>query len=107
VRGAFAAMVGSAGDRGASERAIRGLVSGRVQGVGFRWFVLQAARRHRIRGDVRNLADGRVEFRSRGNAGDLERFVEAVRQGPPASRVDRVETERLEGDTDFDDFTVR
>lgn len=101
-------MVGSAGNCGSSsERTLRGLVVGRVQGVGFRWFVLQAARRHRIRGEVRNLPDGRVEFHSRGSIEDLERFVEAVRRGPLASRVDRVDTEQLEGETDFDDFTVR
>ncbi len=100
--------MGSSGEEpGVPERAVHGLVSGRVQGVGFRWFVVQMGRRHRIRGDVRNLPDGRVEFRSCGREDDLQRFLEAVRQGPPASRVDRVETRQPDGETDFDDFVVR
>ena len=87
--------------------ARRFLVVGRVQGVGFRFFAEEQARREGLAGYVRNLPDGRVEFRSRGSAEDLEQFVEAVRRGPLASRVDRVDTEQLEGETDFDDFTVR
>lgn len=100
-------MDGSGQDCGSSEGAVYGLVSGRVQGVGFRWFVAGAARRNRVRGDVRNLPDGRVEFRCCGRQEDLERFLEAVRQGPAASRVDRVETWQPEGKADFDNFVVR
>jgi acylphosphatase len=71
----------------------RFVISGRVQGVGFRYFVQSAAVRESIRGWVRNLDDGRVETAAAGEADAMERFERAIRQGPPASRVDRVEVD--------------
>jgi len=103
-------MDSSADHRQAGDKALLGRVSGRVQGVGFRWFVREQARRLGIRGDVRNLLDGRVEFRCRGPRADVERFLAAVRQGPPGSRVDGMETEPLEGEADIgegDTFAIR
>lgn len=63
------------------------LVSGRVQGVGFRAFAAGAARREGVRGFVRNLADGRVEAVGEGDREALERFQRTLRQGPPLSKV--------------------
>jgi acylphosphatase len=71
----------------------RFVISGRVQGVGFRYFVQSAAVRESIRGWVRNLDDGRVETAGAGEPDAMERFERAIRQGPPASRVDRVEVD--------------
>jgi acylphosphatase len=88
-------------------QALRWLVSGRVQGVGFRWFVLRAARACGVEGDVRNLPDGRVEVRARGNASNLARLLEDIRQGPPSSRVDDVEESVLDPEVSFDGFDVR
>ena len=85
----------------------RWLVSGRVQGVGFRWFVLTAARRHGVRGDVRNLADGQVEVRACGRARDIERLLDEVRQGPRGARVTGIETHEPEPGLRFDNFEVR
>ena len=68
------------------------VVSGLVQGVGFRFFVNRAAALEGIHGWVRNLPDGRVEIRAEGETEALERFERQVRQGPPASRVADVET---------------
>lgn len=90
-----------------AEPGIRWLVSGRVQGVGFRWFVLQAARRSGVAGDVRNLRDGRVEVRARGRVEQLERLLQEVRTGPPGSHVADVAVETLEDEVSFDGFTVR
>jgi acylphosphatase len=67
------------------------LVSGVVQGVGFRHYVSQAAAAEGLHGWARNLADGRVEIRAEGEAGSLARFEHRIRQGPPRSRVDEVE----------------
>lgn len=68
---------------------IRGyVVRGRVQGVGFRWFVQRAGRRLGLGGHVRNLPDGSVEVHARGSAEGLAALEEALRNGPPASRVD-------------------
>ena len=71
----------------------RFVISGRVQGVGFRYFVQSAAVRESIRGWVRNLDDGRVETAAAGEPDAMERFERAIRQGPPASRVDRVDVD--------------
>jgi acylphosphatase len=68
----------------------RFVVSGRVQGVGFRYFVQAVAARESIAGWVRNLDDGRVETAASGDAEGMERFERAIRQGPPSARVDGV-----------------
>lgn len=75
--------------------AVRVLVSGRVQGVGFRWHVREAGRRESLAGWVRNLPDGRVELLARGEAGAVERFLASVRAGPAGSVVQGVEREDI------------
>ena len=73
---------------------VRLLVSGRVQGVGFRWFVREAARRHRLPGWVRNRPDGGVEIEvSRDDGSAYSAFLETIREGPPGARVDQVQEE--------------
>lgn len=67
------------------------LVSGRVQGVGFRWFVQRRAEAAGLTGSARNLADGRVEVVLQGSADDVEAVVSAL-DGPDApGRVAAVE----------------
>lgn len=63
-------------------------VSGIVQGVGFRWFVRERARRLGLSGWVRNLPDGSVEVVASGDDGQLELFKEELRRGPPGAAVD-------------------
>lgn len=74
----------------------RFLVSGRVQGVGFRYFTADAARREGMAGMVRNLADGRVEAVAEGESESMTRFERALRQGPSRSRVESVQVEDIE-----------
>ncbi len=69
---------------------VRLLVIGRVQGVGFRWFVREAARRHRLAGWVQNRSDGSVELEVSGDEGALREFLATLREGPPGARVDEV-----------------
>jgi acylphosphatase len=76
--------------------AIRAVVSGKVQGVGFRWFVRQEARRLGVSGWVRNLPDGRVELVAGGPHLQVRRLLEHVRVGPQASQVDSVSEEPTE-----------
>ena len=76
--------------------ARRFLVSGRVQGVGFRWFVSHLAADLGLRGVVRNLRDGRVEVVAAGTDSALAQLAEALADGPPAARVDAVETSHVE-----------
>jgi acylphosphatase len=70
--------------------ARRMLVSGRVQGVGFRWFTRDAATREGVGGWVRNLPDGRVEALVEGELDAVERVERAMRQGPRGARVETV-----------------
>ncbi|MGH9387182.1 MAG: acylphosphatase [Vicinamibacterales bacterium] len=70
--------------------ARRFLVSGRVQGVGYRYFAADAARREGLHGYVKNLPDGRVEAEAEGEADALERFERSLRQGPSMARVEHV-----------------
>jgi len=73
--------------------ARRYVISGRVQGVGFRFFIESAAVREGVHGWVRNLHDGRVEIAAEGEADAIERFERNVRQGPRGARVDDVEVD--------------
>jgi acylphosphatase len=73
------------------QSADRWLVAGRVQGVGFRWFVLRRAEELDLAGWVSNLADGRVEVVASGTAPARDRLDELLRHGPRLSKVDHVE----------------
>jgi acylphosphatase len=73
--------------------ARRYVISGRVQGVGFRYFTETAALREGLHGWVRNLPDGRVEVLAEGDADALQRFERHLRHGPPAARVEHVEVD--------------
>jgi acylphosphatase len=75
--------------------ARRYLVSGRVQGVGFRYFTQDTARREGLSGAVRNLPDGRVEAVAEGDHESLERFEAALRRGPSHARVESVEIDSV------------
>ena len=71
-----------------SEKAVRMVIEGRVQGVWFRgWAAGEAARLH-IRGWIRNRRDGTVEAIFAGAAADVDAIIKACRQGPPAARVE-------------------
>ena len=65
--------------------------TGRVQGVGFRWFVLREAERRGLRGFARNLRDGSVEVVAAGTPQALEELARALQQGPAHAQVERVE----------------
>jgi acylphosphatase len=73
------------------KHARRFLVRGRVQGVGFRWFVEREAHILGIAGWVRNTTDGRVEVLAQGTSEQLAGLSTHLRQGPRAARVDEVE----------------
>ena len=66
------------------------LVQGRVQGVGFRWFVHREASELELRGWVRNTEDGHVEVVATGKPHDLDELRASLRRGPRGSRVDRL-----------------
>lgn len=70
--------------------ARRFVISGRVQGVGFRWFVRDAAMREGVAGWVTNLDDGRVEAFVEGDEESVTRVEHKLRMGPPGARVQHV-----------------
>jgi len=72
------------------------IVEGRVQGVCFRDWTIQAARAIGVSGWVRNRADGSVEVYAVGAADLVERLTDRLREGSPASRVDRIDARDAE-----------
>ena len=83
------------------------VVSGRVQGVGFRYFAFDAARRDGLHGYVTNNEDGTVEALAEGEAEAVERFERALRRGPSRSRVERVMVDEMEPGMQSTGFEIR
>lgn len=72
------------------------LVSGEVQGVGYRFFAQRVAARHQVVGYVRNLADGRVEVLAEGAPESVEEFKHDLAVGPQFGHVAQIEELNLE-----------
>jgi acylphosphatase len=84
------------------------LITGRVQGVGYRWFAREAAVREGVTGWVRNLPDGCVEAVAEGELESLTRLERALRRGPPSARVEAVDVDDSQPATGrYADFSVR
>ncbi len=79
-------------------KAVRLLISGRVQGVWYRGWAVDTARALGLRGWVRNCRDGRVEALVAGPERLVDKFVAACREGPPAAHVTGVEVTPASGD---------
>jgi acylphosphatase len=77
------------------ERAVRAVVTGRVQGVGYRFATVEEAIALGVRGSVRNLPDGRVEVVAAGRSSAVAALLEFCARGPLGARVDRVDVEDL------------
>ncbi len=83
------------------------VVHGRVQGVGFRAFVLRCARELALAGEVRNRPDGAVEILAEGPPGPLARLVDEVKRGPVAARVGEVDVAWGDGTGHYRGFEIR
>ncbi len=86
------------------------LISGRVQGVGFRYFVKEEAIRLALQGYVENLPDGKVRVLVRGEKDTVEKFLQFCKEGPPASRVEGLKEkfpETSERASPFNSFLIR
>jgi len=82
------------------------VVSGIVQGVGYRAFALYQGSSLNLNGYVRNTPDGRVEVEAEGDKGDIERLVSVLREGPGAAQVSDVRVEWKEHKGELKGFRV-
>lgn len=82
-------------------------ISGRVQGVGFRFFVQQKARELGIKGWVKNMGDGSVLVMAQGEKTDMETFIDYLSRGPALARVDNIEKSKTDFSSEFSDFGVK
>ena len=87
--------------------ARRILISGRVQGVGFRVFAEAKAAVEGVHGYVRNLPDGRVEIQLEGDQEAVDRIESALRRGPAGARVENVQVERVPPSHRATGFSIR
>ena len=83
------------------------IVSGRVQGVSFRYYTMQEAQSQGIVGWVRNLWDGRVEAVLEGEKTAVDNMLSWIQHGPPTARVDDVQVTPGEPSGEFDSFRIR
>jgi acylphosphatase len=82
------------------------IVSGVVQGVGFRWFVEDIANKFGLTGWVRNLHDGTVEAFAEGEEGALKGFLKEVKIGPRSARVTGVKADWQDYSGKYDSFRI-
>ena len=82
------------------------IISGTVQGVGYRFFTQRAAARHQVLGYVRNLKDGRVEALAEGDAKSVEEFKHELLTGPTYSNVEDIEETVLEPSNLYSSFRI-
>lgn len=87
------------------EEKVRILVSGRVQGIGYRAYVSLNAKKLGLRGYVRNLRDGKVEAVLQGDSLAIEKMMNLMRKHPIAL-IKSMRVEKLEDKAEFKDFTI-
>ncbi|PIN86658.1 acylphosphatase [Candidatus Woesearchaeota archaeon CG10_big_fil_rev_8_21_14_0_10_44_13] len=89
------------------EKRYKIIVSGRVQGVFFRYTTKKTARNLGLKGYAKNLDDGTVEVVAQGNKDDLDRLVDFCRKGPLLARVDDVNVKEEKAGDEFEGFEVK
>jgi acylphosphatase len=82
------------------------IVHGRVQGVGFRYFVQNIGSRLGLEGNVRNCEDGSVEIVAEGDSRSLAVFIREVEKGPPMSRVTRMDVHDVPATRHYSSFQI-
>jgi len=84
----------------------RFIISGRVQGVGFRYFAIRAARRAGVVGTVRNLSDGTVEAIAEGPETAISEFRAELERGPSFGHVSRIDETEIQITGQYSGFEV-
>ena len=86
-------------------KSIKAIVSGKVQGVGFRMYTQQKARQLGVKGYVRNLSNGDVEIVATGEIKAVDALLRWAESGSPSAVVDNVEVEKI-SDREFEEFEI-
>jgi len=87
-------------------KKLRIIVKGIVQGVSFRYFASYNARHYGIYGYVKNLGNGEVEIKAQGEPQTLQIFLDKIKLGPPASRIDDIQIEEDTEQIEYDSFEI-
>ncbi len=82
------------------------IIHGKVQGVGFRYFLRKQATKHKLLGWTRNRRDQTVEVVVEGNLKNLEEFLVSIRIGPPYSEVFNINTTWEDAKLEFSNFEI-
>lgn len=82
------------------------VVSGVVQGVGFRWYALRVANRFGLKGYVRNRFDGGVEMYAEGDEGALSAFLDEIRVGPRNAHISNMNFNWIEYNGKYTEFRI-
>jgi len=90
-----------------SVRSVYLVVSGHVQGVGFRYFALHKALEFQIAGWVCNAPDGKVEIEAEGKDRDIETFIDWMKIGPSRAMIRSFSVSEISPPRNFTDFTIR
>ena len=90
-----------------SEKRVYILISGVVQGVGYRYFAVRRAEKFGITGWIRNRLDGKVELEVEGEKNNLNAFIEELKIGPLSADVTRIDIEQRQWTGEFNTFEVR
>ena len=90
----------------AESTRVHAYITGRVQGVAFRWETQRVAEQHQVRGWVRNLPDRRVEAVFEGPRPQVEAVLKWCRQGPAIARVDAVDVQWEDFKGEFEGFSI-
>ena len=83
------------------------LISGRVQGVGFRYFAVSIAEKYDVKGFVKNIPGGRVEIVCQGEEEELQSFLSEVKKGPAFSVITDTATEEIPEIKKYNTFEIR
>lgn len=83
------------------------VVSGMVQGVGYRYFVYRKAKEYNLKGYVRNLYSEDVEVVAEGDRGVILDFIRELRVGPMSAQITEVKIVWEEGESEYRDFQIR
>ncbi len=93
--------------QGADFQRVHAIITGRVQGVSYRWYTQREAERLGLTGWVRNKLDGSVELVAEGSRADLDALLRWCEGGPPMAAVSAVQPEFEDAQGEFPRFTIR